>query len=154
MQGPRSLEKVPGQRLAAALFAALTLASCASEPAEVTDAEYLAELQAVCTATSAGLDALPDPPEQISVADFASEAARLLDAEAEQARRLDPPSSVADDHRAFIRNTDEQATAWRTLADGGTEDLDDVTTQVGQLVLGRNDLVDEMGAPDCRRGGA
>ena len=153
VQRPRSIERVPGRRTTAtALLATLILASCASEPAEVTEAEYLVELQAVCNETSAALDALPDPPEQISVADFASEAARLLDAEAEQARRLDPPSSLADDHRAFIRNTDEQATAWRTIAEGGTDDLDTATTQVAQLVLGRNDLVEEMGAPDCRRG--
>jgi hypothetical protein len=143
---------VPGRHATAILLAALALAACSSEPAEVTEADYLADLQAVCTQTTADLDALPDPPEQISVTDFASEAARLLDAEAEQVRRLGPPSSLADDHRAFIRNTDEQSAAWTTIAVGATDDLSDATTQVAQLVLGRNDLADEMGASACRRG--
>jgi hypothetical protein len=134
------------------LLAATTIAACSSEPADVTEADYLAELEAVCLETTSGLDALPDPPEQISVADFASEAARLLGAEAEQVRRLDVPSSIADDHRAFIRNTDEQSAAWQVIADGGTDDLVTATTQVGALVLGRNDLADEMGVPACRRG--
>ena len=134
------------------MLATITLAACSSEPAEVTEADYLADLQAVCTETTAALDALPDPPEQISVADFASEAARFLDTEAERTRNLDPPASLAGDHRAFIRNTDEQSAAWQTIADGDPDDLVTATTQVGQLVLGRNDLVDEMGAPACRRG--
>lgn len=140
-----------GRHTTAFLLAALALAACGSEPAEVTEADYLADLDAVCIETTAALDALPDPPEQISVTDFASEAARILDSEAEQVRRLDPPASLADDHRAFIRNTDEQSTAWLAVAAGG-DDLVTATTQVGQLVLGRNDLADEMGAPGCRRG--
>jgi len=129
-----------------------TLAACSSEPAAITETDYLADLEAVCIETTADLDALPEPPEQISVTDFASEAARLLATEAERTRNLEPPSSLADDHRAFIRNTDEQSTAWQTIADGSSDDLTTATTQVGQLVLGRNDLADEMGAPACRRG--
>lgn len=138
--------------MTAILVAATTLAACSSEPAVVTEADYLAELEAVCIETAAALDALPEPPEQISVVDFASEAARILDAEAEQVRRLDVPSTIADDHRAFVRNTDEQSAAWEVIAGGGTDDLVTATTQVGQLVLGRNDLADEMGASACRRG--
>ena len=45
----------------------------------VTEADYLADLQAICTETTTGLDALPEPPEQISVTDFATSAADLLD---------------------------------------------------------------------------
>lgn len=129
----------------------IALVGCTSEPATVTADEFLVELQAICAETADGLDALPEPPEQISVTDFATEAATLLAGEADQIRRLDAPSELDDDQRAFVRNTDEQAAAWRTVADD-QEELADVTTQIAELIFGRNDLADEMGATGCRRG--
>lgn len=136
------------------LIALIVTASCASEPVEVTDADYLAELQAICADTTATLDALPRPPEQISVADFAVSAANALDDEAERARSLDVTDELAADHRAFVRNTDEQAAAWRAISTTAQDDpaFGELTVRVGELIRGRNDLVDEMGAPGCRRG--
>ena len=130
------------------------LAACGSDAVEVTPADYLADLQSICAGTTATLDALPRPPEQIAVADFATSAAGALDNEAERARALDVPDELADDHRAFVRNTDEQVTAWRSIATVGDDSarLDELTVRVGELIRGRNDLVDEMGATDCRRG--
>jgi len=130
------------------------LAACASEPAEVTPADYLADLQSICVDTTATLDALPRPPEQISVADFATSAASALDNESERARALDVPDELSDDHRAFVLNTDEQAVAWRAIATVGDDSarLDELTVRIGGLIRGRNDLVDEMGAAACRRG--
>ena len=130
------------------------LAACGSDAIEVTPTDYLADLQSICVDTTATLDALPRPPEQISVADFATSAAGALDNEAERARALDVPDDLADDHRAFVRNTDEQATAWRSIATVGDDSarLDELTVRIGELIRGRNDLVDEMGATDCRRG--
>jgi len=130
----------------------LAIASCTSEPAVVTEADYLADLQAICTETTATIDALPQPPEEIPVNAFASSAASALDNEAEQARALAVPDAVADDHRAFIRNTDEQALAWRAISEAGDDELDELTVRVGELIRGRNDLAAEMGAPACRRG--
>ena len=128
--------------------------ACASEPTPITAADYRADLQAICVDTTATLDALPQPPEQISVSDFATSAASALDNEAERARSLEVPDELADDHRAFVRNTDEQAVAWRAVATVGDDGarLDDLTVRIGELIRGRNDLVDEMGAPGCRRG--
>lgn len=137
------------------LAAALAVATaCGSEPAPVTAQDYLADIQAICANTTATLDALPRPPEQISVADFATSAANALDDEAERARRLDVPDELAADHRALIRNTDEQTAAWRAIAATGddTAQLGELTVRVGELIRGRNDLADEMGAPGCRRG--
>jgi hypothetical protein len=130
------------------------LAACASEPVAVTPADYLADLQEICVDTTTTLDALPRPPEQISVADFATSAAGALDNESERTRALDVPDDLADDHRAFVRNTDEQVTAWRAIATVGDDSarLDELTIRIGELIRGRNDLVDEMGATDCRRG--
>jgi len=134
-----------------------TAVSCASEPAPVTEADYLADLQAICVDTTATLDALPQPPEQISVADFAASAASALDNEAERVRSLDVPDipdELDADHRAFILNTDEQSGVWTAIAaiDDDEARLGELTVQFGQLIRGRNDLADEMGAPGCRRG--
>ena len=132
----------------------VTVASCASEPAPVTEADYLAELQSICVDTTAALDALPQPPEQITVAEFATSAAGALANESEQARSLEVPDDLDDDHRAFVLNTDEQAETWRAIATVGDDSarLGELTVRVGELIRGRNDLADEMSAPGCGRG--
>ncbi len=138
--------------VAAALAITATAAACASEPAPVTEADYLVDLQAICTETTSTIDALPQPPDEIPVAAFASSAAGALANEAERARSLEVPDSIADDHRAFVRNTDEQSSAWRAISTAGDDELGALTVRVGELIRGRNDLATEMGAPDCRRG--
>ena len=152
-QGRHSIEQMRAS-LIVTLIALVAAASCTSEPVEVTEAEYLADLQAICADTTTTLDALPRPPEQISVADFAISAANTLDDEAERARSLDVPDELAADHRAFVRNTDEQVAAWRAISTTQQDDAQfgELTVRVGELIRGRNDLVDEMGAPGCRRG--
>jgi hypothetical protein len=143
---------VPARLIAlAAVAATAVLVACASEPATVTRADYLADLEAICDATTATIDAIPSPPEQISVVDFASRAADALENEAERARTLTVPGELAADHRALVLNTDDQASAWRSIA-ADPSDIDEPSTRIGQLVRGRNDLVDEMGASRCRRG--
>ncbi len=140
----------------------LVAAGCADAETPVTRADYLAELQAICAATTAELDALPEPPELISVADFATSAADSLDREARRVDRLvvpadDDPNADADgDHRAFVRNTQDQATAWRAIAEAdraGSDDIADSTELIAQLVGGRNELAEQMGAAECVRGG-
>ncbi len=141
-------------RVVVAVVIAAVPASCASEPAPVTEADYLVDLQSICAETTVTLDALPQPPDQITVADFATSAANALDNEAEQTRSLDVPDDIDDDHRAFIRNTDEQAAAWRSIATVGedSDELGELTVRFGELIRGRNDLADAMNAPGCRRG--
>lgn len=148
-----SRRSVPAALVAAAIGLG-ALAGCGSEPAEVTVAEYLAALDAICTDTAEALAALPTPPEEISATDFATSAASALDDEASRMRGLDVPDEVADDHRALVRNTEEQAAAWSEIAgrtDAGDEEIADTTTLIAQLQLGRADLVTEMGATGCRR---
>jgi len=136
----------------------VTLAACSSdgEPAP-TAATYLAGLESVCATTSTALGALPDPPDGISAADFATQASALLRDEAESVRALAPPDELDDDHRALIRNDEEQAAAWSDIAavaggpDVDAESLDALTTTITQLNFGRDDLVTAMGAPSCVR---
>lgn len=140
----------------------LIAAGCADAETPVTRADYLSDLQTICTATTAELDALPEPPELISVADFATSAADSLDREAQRVDRLivpadDDPGVDADgDHRAFVRNTQDQAAAWRAIAEAdraGSDDIGDSTELIAQLVGGRNQLAEQMGAAGCVRGG-
>jgi len=134
-------------------------AGCGDAVEPVTYADYLGELQAICTSTTEQLLALPAAPEQIAVADLATSAAGLLDDEATRVSRLDVPTGddvpVDDldaDHRAFVRNTQEQADAWRAVAVAAPDDLAESTQLIAQLVGGRNELADSMGAPSCVRG--
>jgi hypothetical protein len=146
-----------GILLTLAVCGAATIAGCSEADEPVTAEAYLGSLEAICIDTTAELQTLPAPPEQISVTDFATRAAELLDGEAALVDRLDLPddATVRADHRAFVRNTEEQADAWRSIAGAGAESADLVTSAdlVRQLVLGRNDLAEEMGAPACRREG-
>ena len=135
---------------------ALTACSSDSEPAP-TAAVYLAGLESACTVTATALAALPDPPDGITVTDFATQAGAILRSEAESIRALAPTDELEDDHRALIQNDEEQAAAWSDVAAAGggpavdADALDALTTKIAQLNLGRDDLVTEMGAPSCVR---
>lgn len=141
----------------ATIVVAAGLISCTSEPEPATPEDYLAGLAAICTETTDRLAALPTAPDQISVVDLATSAASLLDNEALRADRLDVPADdqLEDDHRAFVRNTIEQADAWRAIAaaDDPATDLVPTTDLIRQLVGGRNDLSAAMDVPECRRDG-
>ena len=141
------------------LIAAGAVTSCSDVVEPVTYDDYLSDLQAICTSTTEQLLALPAAPEQIAVADLATSAAGLLDDEATRVSRLDVPSgddvAVDDldgDHRAFVRNTEEQADAWRAVAIAEPDELAESTQLIAQLVGGRNELAASMGAPGCVRG--
>lgn len=155
---PVSLQSSTMQRRSTWLILGVLVAGAAActsaDDPPVTEAAYRTALAAICIDTRNLLDSLPTPPEQISIADFATEAANALSAEAEQIRRLDPVDELANDHRAFIRNTDEQAAAWNELGALPASDaaaLDPVVTRIGELTLGRDDLAIEMGVPGCQR---
>jgi hypothetical protein len=149
---------VAGRRVVAAAVVSSVLALAACDgglPEAATPESYRAELAEICTATAAELDALPDPPAQISVSDFATQAAEALTREATRADRLELPrdDDLRADHRAFVRATEDQADAWREIAAaaGAGADVGAAADRIRQLVLGRNDLADTLQVSDCRR---
>lgn len=160
MAGPSSgRERWSTRAVAATLAGAATVAivttscSAASDP-EPTAADYVARLETICAKTVEQLDALPTPSTDVTVTEFSTQASVILGNEAEQIRSAKPPADLEDDHRALIRNDEEQAGSWADLA--GTAGGDDalfaeITTRIAELTLGRNDLVAEMGAPGCVR---
>lgn len=140
-------------RVGAALAIA-AVASCGAEPApEITAAEYRAALGLVCADTAARLEGLSQPSDSVDVGTFAAAVAETLRGEAEAARALAVPDELDDDHRAFIRNTDEQAARWEELRATPSTDaaFADLTRQIGELTLGRDDLTAEMGVAGCAR---
>lgn len=144
--------------VAASVLAGASIAACSATtstgPAS-TDAPYEARMAAQCTATADALAALAEPDDAATVAAFSASAAEILRDEAEVMRDLDPPDDLADDHRAFVANTDEQADTWSEIAriaDTEPDRIGELRTTVAQLTLGRDDLSTEMGLPDCVRG--
>jgi hypothetical protein len=127
----------------------------AQGPVPVTIEGYRSELETICVATNEEFAALPAPPEQISVENFAIRAAETLDREATRVGRLTVPrdEGLRSDHRAFVRNTEQQADAWRAIAEAasGGNDVGAPADLVRQLVLGRNDLAASMDVPRCSR---
>ena len=138
---------------------AIVAAGCGSEAADpVGFDEYVVQLEAICASATDQLLALPSAPDQIAVADLATSAALVLDDEATRVDRLPVPTGddvplddLQGDHRAFVRNTREQADAWRSAAE--TDDLAAATELIAQLVGGRNELARSMQVPGCVRGG-
>ncbi len=117
------------------------------------------ELARICTETADGVVALPTDPAQLSQTDYSTEVARLLENEAAAVDRLIVlDAGLRTDLRTFVTNTRDQADGWRRLADavdsntlGDLPDVTELTTEITELSLGRDDLADEMGVAACRR---
>jgi len=91
---------------------------------------------------------------------WAGDIADVLDDHAAEVRALvllDEEQRV--DVRAFADNTTEQASAWRALSEllesdavlSANTEVSDLTTEITELSLGRDDLSDELGVAACRR---
>jgi hypothetical protein len=139
---------------------ALLVAGCGSAgsgaPSASADAEQYAQMMdEACNITEAAFAALPEPTEA-TMPDFATQAAALIADEAERLRAIEPTDERADDHRAFVANTDRQAARWEEVAATSPTDsaeLDRLLEAIGQLTLGRDELALEMGVEGCRRAG-
>jgi hypothetical protein len=148
------------RRLPIALFAVAAAIGTACAPTESTEPTpdgYAAAMEATCRDTAAELDALGTPPEESGHAEFAVAAATIIGDEAERAREIEAPDAAEDDHRAFIANTDDQASRWNELAviaPDDAEELGRVSTEIAQLTLGRDELAQQMGLLACRRSGS
>ncbi len=133
---------------------AATGAACTSDPpAAPTEAEYAAALTGICAQTADRLATLTQPDDVSAVGSFAAAVSDALRTEADRARDLVAPDALDADHRAFIRNADEQASAWEQLSATSPDapEFGELTREIGELTLGRNELVAEMGVAGCAR---
>lgn len=148
--------------LAALIVVALVLGSvgCSSTSGSGDDdalnpALYSQAMSDICLATTERLDALPDPPDEISRADWAGEVARALRDEAAAFDEIDVGNERRTDHASLVENTEEQSAGWLALGEALAADepdpdvVSELTTEISELTLGRNDLADEMGLTGC-----
>ncbi|NND75155.1 MAG: hypothetical protein HKN44_09130 [Ilumatobacter sp.] len=143
------------RRVAGVAAAASAVAACSSAPAsDVDPAAYRAQVDTICRDALADQALLAEPADATGVAEFALAVAAGLEAEAELLRAVEPPADLAADHRALIRNTDDQARRWTALASTTPDDtaaFGVIQTEILELGLGRDDLAQEMDLPGCRR---
>jgi len=148
----------------ALIVVALVLGSvgCSSTSGNGDDADalsptlYVQAMGDICDVTTERLAALPTPPDEISRADWAGEVARALRDEATAFDEINVGNDLRTDHASFVENTEGQAAGWVALGaalagdepDGAT--ISDLTTDITELTLGRNDLADEMQLAGCR----
>lgn len=138
---------------------------------------YPSTMNEICATTTERLRSLPSPPDEISRADWAGEVSLALRDEAESFEAIDVGSELGADHRALVANTKQQAEQWSALETALGEasqseasqreasqseasqseasessvagSIGDITTEIGQLTLGRDDLTAEMGLSGC-----
>ena len=122
---------------------------------ELTGAVYATSMNEICTTTGERLQQLPTPPDEISRADWAGEVSLALRDEAAAFDRIRVGESRRADHASFVENTEDQAAQWSALSaalartDAESTELADITTEIAELTLGRNDLADEMELTGC-----
>lgn len=146
--------------------AVVAIAACASDAGPSTAAldadEARSRLAAACAATTERLDALT-PPDDAGRAAWTRDVATILGDEAADVGGLVLlDGEQRDAFRDFAANTTEQSAAWSRLADllgtgadlTGDDRVADLTTEIAELSLGRDDLSDELAVAACRRGSA
>lgn len=144
--------------------ASILIGGCASDNAASGNAlnveQATERLAATCVAANQRLSQLPQPTDVPGQAVWAGDIADVLDDHAAEVRALvllDEEQRV--DVRAFADNTTEQASAWRALSEllesdavlSANTEVSDLTTEITELSLGRDDLSDELGVAACRR---
>ena len=138
-----------------AMMAGISLGACSSEPAVVIDPDaYRDEMNRACVRSRESEQLLAAPADAAEVPAFARDVAALLRSESDAFRAIRPPTDFDADHRAFIQNTDDQASRWESLAatsPADTEAFGALQTEILQLSLGRDDLASEIDVPACRR---
>lgn len=142
-----------------AATACTTDAGSATETFDVDAARD--RLAITCESTATRLDGLAEPIDEAQRAAWTRDVAAIL---REEAATVDAwtllDENQRDGFRAFARNTDDQADAWQRLGDllasGADLSADprvgDLTTEIAELSLGRDELSDELGVAACRRG--
>lgn len=143
---------------------AVLAAACTSDGAASGDAltaeQATERVTATCVAANQRLSQLPQPSDVPGQAVWAGDIANVLDDHAADVRALvllDEDQRV--EVRAFADNTAQQAAAWRSLSEllASGADLSaeprvgELTTEIAELSLGRDDLSDELGVAECRR---
>jgi len=122
----------------------------------LSPALYSQAMTDICTATTERLETLPSPPDEISREDWSGEVSRALRDEAAAFDEINVGNERRTDHASFVENTENQAAQWLALsealasAEPDSSTIAELTTEITELTLGRNDLAEEMKLTGCQ----
>lgn len=141
-----------------ALVGCTTTAGDADDPTTpLTTETYPVAMEEICDATSAELDAVPAPPEQISLGDWAAELARILGNEVDRFDELRVTDELSEAHGTLTRTAREQADQFALLAaavenpagDDTGESIGAINDEIRSLSLGREEVAIGLAVPAC-----
>ncbi len=137
--------------LAAALAAAV--AACGGDGGE-DDAQFLSQVNAVCTDYGPRLGLLTPPAEDVEEwAATGADMADLLEASVNELRQLEAPESLEDDYAAWLEQRAAATSAMRDVQTaGGLHDepaVEDALQQVEDGIAEADRIAAEAGFDDC-----
>ena len=139
----------------AAALIVLALAACGGNGGDdEAEAEFLAQVNAVCAEYGPKLALIPPPAQDVDEwAAIGGDLADLLEASANELRLLAPPESLDQDFGDWLALRTEMATAMRDVqAAGGLHDeqaVEDGIGRVNEAMETADPLAVQLGFEDC-----
>jgi hypothetical protein len=132
---------------------AFALAACGGEDGE-DDAEFVAQVNAICADYGPKLELLPPPAEDLDEwAAIGADMADLLEASVNELRLLVPPEGLSEDFGGWLALRTEMATAMRDVqAAGGLHDepgVDEGLGRVNEAMETADPLAEQLGFEEC-----
>ncbi len=118
----------------------------------LTSTLYPAAMNEICAAATERLGDLPTPPDEIGQADWAGEVSMILRDEAAAFDELSVGENLRENHGSLIANTEELSAQWaevREALSAGSDSIGDISSEIAELTLGREDLAVDMGLDRC-----
>ena len=138
----------------AATVLALALAACGGGDDGEENAEFLAQVNAVCANYGPKLALIPPPAEDVDEwAAIGADMADLLEASVNELRLLVPPEGLSGDFGDWLALRTEMATAMRDIqASGGLHDepaVEEGLGRVNEAMETADPLAEQLGFEDC-----
>ena len=144
--------RTPLTTIAACL--AITLAACGGGDDAEDNAEFAAQVNAICANYGPKLELIPPPAEALDEwAAIGADLADLLEASVNELRLLAPSEGLSEDFGGWLALRTDMATAMRDVqAAGGLHDesaLDDALGRVDEAMTTADPLAEQLGFEDC-----
>ena len=137
----------------AACFA-FALAACGGDGDAGENAEFAAQVNAICADYGPKLELIPPPAEALDEwAAIGADLADLLEASVNELRLLAPSEGLSEDFGGWLALRTDMATAMRDVqAAGGLHDesaVDDALGRVDEAMTTADPLAEQLGFEDC-----
>jgi hypothetical protein len=132
----------------------LAVAGCGGNGDDDSEAELVANVNAVCAEYGPKLALIPPPAEDVDEwAAIGADLADLLEASTNELRLLEPPASINDEYAEWVTLRSELTTAMREVQTaGGLHDEAGVAAALQQIettIEEADGLADELGFDEC-----